>query len=51
MEGFATGFDISGATRPGFRVENEKFRVTFQGVLCNKVQEKEDCWMTFHFLT
>lgn len=41
MEGFATGFDISGATRPGFRVENDKFRVTFQGVLCNKVRNME----------
>lgn len=41
MEGFATGFDISGATRPGFCLENDKFRVTFQGVLCNKVRNME----------
>ena len=32
MEGFATGFAPARATKPGFVVENEKFRVTFDGV-------------------
>ena len=32
MEGFATGFTPAQATKPGFVVENEKFRVTFDGV-------------------
>ena len=32
MEGFATGFTPAQATKPGFLVENEKFRVTFDGV-------------------
>lgn len=32
MEGFATGFTPTQATKPGFAVENEKFRVTFDGV-------------------
>jgi len=38
MEGFATGFFISEATRPGFSIENEKFKVTFNGVMCNEVK-------------
>ena len=32
MEGFATGFTPTQATKPGFAVENDKFRVTFDGV-------------------
>ena len=32
MERFATGFAPARATKPGFVVENEKFRVTFEGV-------------------
>ena len=32
MEGFATGFIPTQATKPGFAVENQKFRVTFDGV-------------------
>ena len=32
MEGFATGFTPAQATKPGFVVESEKFRVTFDGV-------------------
>lgn len=38
MEGFATGFAPARATKPGFVVENEKFRVTFDGVMCNDVK-------------
>jgi len=38
MEGFATGFTPTQATKPGFAVENEKFRVTFDGVMCNDVK-------------
>jgi len=38
MEGFATGFALSGATRPGFSVENDKFKVSFDGVMCNEVK-------------
>jgi len=38
MEGFATGFALSGATRPGFSLENEKFKITFDGVMCNEVK-------------
>jgi hypothetical protein len=37
MEGFATGFALAQATRPGHSVENDKFRVTFTGVMCNEV--------------
>ena len=32
MEGFATGFAPAQATKPGFVLENDKFRVTFDGV-------------------
>jgi len=38
MEGFATGFTPAQATKPGFVVENDKFRVTFDGVMCNDVK-------------
>jgi len=38
MERFATGFAPARATKPGFVVENEKFRVTFEGVICNDVK-------------
>ena len=32
MEGFATGFTPTQATKPGFALENDQFRVTFDGV-------------------
>ena len=32
MEEFASGFAPAQATKPGFVLENEKFRVTFDGV-------------------
>jgi len=35
MEGFATGFNLEGKTKPGYSVENEKFKLTFSGVLCD----------------
>jgi len=38
MEGFATGFTPTQATKPGFALENDKFRVTFDGVMCNDVK-------------
>jgi len=38
MEGFATGFAPAQATKPGFVLENDKFRVTFDGVMCNDVK-------------
>jgi len=38
MEGFATGFTPTQATKPGFALENDKFRVTFDGVVCNDVK-------------
>jgi len=36
MEGFATGFNLEGKTKPGYSVENEKFKLTFSGVLCDE---------------
>jgi len=36
MEGFATGFAVEGATAPGFTIENEEFKITFQGVICDE---------------
>ena len=36
MEGFATGFAPAQATKPGFVLENDKFRVTFDGVSVRK---------------
>ena len=33
MEGFATGF--KNGTRPGFFLENEKYRIQFKGVMCD----------------
>lgn len=36
MEGFATGFAVEGATLPGFSAENEEFRITFKGVICDE---------------
>ena len=40
MEGFATGFTPTQATKPGFAVENEKFRVTFDGVSLLEYHDK-----------
>ena len=39
MEGFATGFAPAQATKPGFVLENDKFRVTFDGVSVRKIFE------------
>jgi len=36
MEGFATGFSVVGATSPGFSLENEHFKITFRGVICDE---------------
>ena len=35
MEGFATGFNLEGKTKPGDSVENEKFKLTFSEVFRN----------------
>jgi len=35
MEGFATGFNLEGNTKPGFSVENDGFKLTFEGVSCD----------------
>ena len=39
MERFATGFAPARATKPGFVVKNEKFRVTFEGVSASRIKE------------
>ena len=39
MERFATGFAPARATKPGFVIENEKFRVTFEGVSSSMIKE------------
>ena len=39
MERLATGFAPARATKPGFVVENEKFRVTFEGVSSSTIKE------------
>jgi len=51
MERFATGFSVSGATPPGYRLETEEFAVTFKGVVCDEAKnyitegfEKCYCW-------
>ena len=36
MEGFATGFNLDGNTKPGYSVENENFKLTFSGVFCDE---------------
>jgi len=38
MERFATGFSVAGATRPGYRMENDEFSVTFKGVVCDEAK-------------
>lgn len=36
MEGFATGFAVESATTPGFFIENEEFKITFLGAICDE---------------
>lgn len=36
MEAFATGFSMASPTKPGFSIENENYKLTFDGVLCDQ---------------
>lgn len=36
MEGFATGFAVESATTPGYFIENEAFKITFLGAICDE---------------
>lgn len=36
MEGFATGFAVESATTPGFFIENDEFKITFLGAICDE---------------
>eukprot|EP00092_Neocalanus_flemingeri_P037119 GFUD01040406.1.p1 GENE.GFUD01040406.1~~GFUD01040406.1.p1 ORF type:complete len:349 (-),score=106.99 GFUD01040406.1:124-1170(-) len=38
MEGFATGFSLSSSTKPGFLLENEKYKIQFKGVMCDETK-------------
>jgi len=54
MEGFATGFNLEGKTKPGYYVENENFKLTFSGVMCderkNIVSHGFECCYDWSFL-
>jgi len=38
MEAFATGFSLSSGTKPGFSIENEEYKLTFQEVICDQTK-------------
>jgi len=38
MEAFATGFSLSSGTKPGYSIENDEYKLTFQEVICDQTK-------------
>ena len=39
MEAFATGFSMAANTKPGFYMENDNYKLKFEGVLCTVMNQ------------